>query len=159
MFNCLNISNTIDVWQRVFHYIGKVEIGMDSWIPLIVPIITGIFGLLSSLLSIWLGWKLNAEKKDKRQQKDNYESKLAEMKQAHENKISALRTVHDLELEKMQAQLDTQNQIDQNKIAMEFVQDFIKNDPDTRAELRKQFFVQKRSNSTNSKRNVQKKKR
>lgn len=128
---------------------------MDSWIPLIVPIITGIFGLLS----IWLGWKLNAEKKDKRQQKDNYESKLAEMKQAHENKIFELRTVHDLELEKMQAQLDTQNQIDQNKIAMEFVQDFIKNDPDTRAELRKQIFVQKRSNSANSKRNSQKKKR
>lgn len=137
------------------HYIGKGEIEMASWVPLVVPVITGIFGLLS----VWLGWKLNAEKKDKQQQKDNYESKLAEMKQAHENKISEMRTVHDLELEKMQAQLDTQNQIDQNKIAMEFVHDLIKNDPDTKAELRKQMLLQSRNNAVNSKRNPSKKKR
>lgn len=128
---------------------------MASWIPLVVPIITGVFGLLS----IWFGWKLNVEKKDKQQQKDSYESKLAEMKQAHENRISEMRTVHDLELEKMQAQLETQNQIVQNKIAMDFVQDLIQNDPDTKAELRKQMFLQNRNKAANSKGNSPKKKR
>lgn len=110
------------------------------------------------MLSIWLGWKLNVEKKDKQQQKDNYESKLAEMKQAHKNKISEMRTVHDLELEKMQAQLDNQNQIVQNKIAMDFVQDLIRNDPDTKAALKKQMFLQNQNKKGGSKAGFSKRK-